>query len=293
MRQAIFYDIFKYFCHKMRMMFLRFSGCAFKKVKHEVHEGISFKNLHAFCVKVFALLLLTSCSAIDSFLALPTPIPPTETPIPTATIVWFPPSVTPSPQYLLTREPTPEMRPNVGKVILSDDFSDDSLWDPATFDLGGASINKNRLNLATHSGGYLMSLRHNTLLSDFYAEITAAPNLCSGENSYGLLVRANAVAYYRFGLSCSGTVGVERVSGRSRALLQEPVQSGDVPLGTGEVRIGVWAVGAEIRLFLNGRYQFSVDKVIYPSGGIGVFVNSARDMPVVVSFSDLSVREVK
>jgi hypothetical protein len=55
----------------------------------------------------------------------------------------------------------------------------------------------------------------------------------------------------------------------------------------------VWAVGAEIRLFLNGRYQFSVDKVIYPSGGIGVFVNSARDMPVVVSFSDLSVREVK
>jgi hypothetical protein len=185
------------------------------------------------------------------------------------------------------------MRPNVGGILFNDDFSRSSLWDIAASDQASASINKNRLNLAAQSGIYMISLRHETILNDYYAEITAAPSLCRSEDSYGFLIRANAAATYRFGLSCDGTVGAERVSGRSREVLQKPLPSGDVPQGAGEVRIGVWAVGADMRLFLNGRYQFSINNANYPTGTIGVFVNSAGDTPVVVSFSDLSVREIK
>lgn len=253
----------------MRMMFLRF---------------------------IFLLLLaglISSCAALDSILATPTLIILTKTPMPTSTTVWFPPSVTPSPQFLSTRAPTPEMRPNVGGIIFTDNFSRSSLWDIAASDQASASINQNRLNLAAQSGYYMTSLRHKTILSDYYAEITAAPNLCRDQDSYGVLIRASVAAYYRFELSCNGTVFAERISGRSHELLQIPLPSGDAPLGTGEVRIGVWAVGAEMRLFLNGRYQFSINNANNPSGTIGVFVNAAGDNPVVVSFSDLSVREIK
>ena len=236
---------------------------------------------------------MSSCTALDSILATPTSIIPTETPRPTATIVWFPPSETPTPQSLSTRMPTPEMRPNVGGTIFRDDFSRAALWDIATSDQAGAAINQNRLNLAAQSGFFMLSLRHETSLTNYYAEITAAPSLCRDQDSYGFLVRASVAAYYRFSLACNGTVSAERVSGKTREILQKPLPSSDAPLGAGEVRIGVWALGADIRLFLNGRYQFSIINKNYPSGSLGVFVNAAGKTPVVVSFSDLNVQGIK
>ena len=139
----------------------------------------------------------------------------------------------------------------------------------------------------------MTSLRRDTLLTDYYAEITAQPSLCRSEDSYGILVRANGGSYYRFALACNGTVRAERVSNSVRLVLQQPLPSGDVPPGApGNVRIGVWAVGRELRLFLNGRFQFSIDDPSFPIGTIGVFVRSAGNTPVVVSFSDLVIQEV-
>jgi len=238
-------------------------------------------------------LLMTSCAVLDALNATPIPITATETPLPTPTIVWFPASATPTLGVFSTKPPTPEMRPGIGTTTLADDFSDPSLWDTAASDQSSANIQDNRLNLSVQSKVYVISLRHELSASDYYAEITARPGLCRAEDSYGLLVRANAVAYYRFSLSCNGNVYAERISVGKRELLQEPLLSGDVPRGApGEVRIGVWAVGAEMRLFLNGRYQFSVSNSNYPNGTIGVFVNSAGETPVIVSFSRLTLQKV-
>ncbi len=227
----------------------------------------------------------------------PTPIILTKTPLPTSTFVWFPASATPSPQAFSTYPPTPEMRPGLGTTFLTDEFSDKSLWDAsrAASDQASAAIEDNRLTLAAQSKVYMISLRHELVLDDYYAEITARPNLCRADDSYGILVRANpeGVAYYRFALSCNGTAGAERISVGTRQLLQAPLLSGDVPPGApGEVRIGIWAVGNEMRLFLNGRYQFSISDSNYASGTLGVFVNSAGDTPMIVSFSDLTVQRV-
>lgn len=185
------------------------------------------------------------------------------------------------------------MRPGLGITTLTDNFSDPSLWDTATSDQASAEIDNNRLNLSVESKLYMISLRQELAASDYYAEITARPSLCRGDDSYGILVRANAVAYYRFSLSCNGNVFAERISLSTRELLQEALLSGDVPRGApGEVRIGVWAVGKEMRLFLNGRYQFSTSSSNYPSGTIGVFVNSTGETPVIVSFSRLTLQKV-
>ncbi len=246
-------------------------------------------------ISIFFLIavLTVSCTMLDTIFATPLPPTPTEPPAPSPTIVWFPPSATPTAQVLLTRAATPEMRPGLGDIFLTDKLYSSSPWDTATSDEGSAKVDDNRLNLSAKSGVYMVSLRQELVVNDFYAEITARPGLCRGNDTYGFLVRANAVAYYRFGLSCRGTVSAERVSGAKRQILQAPVPSGDVPPGApGEVRIGVWAVGDEMRLFLNGRYQFSISDANYASGTLGVFVNAAGPTAATVSFSELSVQEV-
>jgi len=185
------------------------------------------------------------------------------------------------------------MRTGIGDEIIHDRFSYASSWDVAASDKGSAAIKDNRLTLAVQSGVYLVSLRHNLVVNNFYAEITASPSLCRGNDSYGLLVRANAVAYYRFAIHCNSMVSAERISVGTRQILQEPIPSGDAPPGApGEVRIGLWAGGDEMRLFLNGRFQFSVTESNYPAGTIGVFAHAAGNNAMTVTFTNLEVKEV-
>ena len=236
---------------------------------------------------------LMACLALDSTLPTATPLPTaTQTPPQTPTIVWFPASPTPTQLVFPTYTAMPEMNPGIGSVTLSDDFSDDSAWDTGVSNRGSAAISRNRLTLAAEPGAYLESLRREMTFGNFYAEITARPSLCRRDDSYGILVRGIGLNYYRFILSCNSQVSSERVNAGVKLSIQEPVTSGDAPPGApGEVRIGVWAVGSDIRLFLNGRYQFSINDKSFPSGALGVFVRSA-DNPMSVTFSDLKVYDV-
>jgi hypothetical protein len=237
--------------------------------------------------------LLGACLPLESIPPTETPTP-TETPPPTLTIVWFPPSATPTLLAFPSYTPTPEMSPGIGAMILSDNFSDSSVWDTAASDQGSAAISRNRLTLAVQPGVYLQSMRRDLTLSNFYAEITARPSLCRNGDSYGIIVRSTGSSFYRFILSCNSQVRAERISGGVRLPIQEPVPSGDAPPGApGEVVIGIWAVGSEMRLFLNGRFQFSVNERTFPSGAFGVFARAVGDTPMSVTFSDLTVYDVE
>ena len=243
---------------------------------------------------IFLLALtLTGCVALPET---PLPVDSTATIVPlppSPTIVWFPPSATPPPQALATQISTPEQKPGVGAITLSDDFSSPDLWNPASSNDGSAIINESGLTLAVPAGSYIFRIRADLVVSNFYAELTASPNLCKGQDEYGLLVRASAVAYYRLSLICNGTLRLDRVSNNSHQILQPATPSGDVPTGApGEVRMGVWAVGSDLRFFLNGRYQFSVNDKNYLIGTIGVFAHSVADTPVAVTFSNLTVYDV-
>ena len=187
---------------------------------------------------------------------------------------------------------TPDMNPGIGSLTLEDDFSDDSVWDTAQSEHASAAISRNRLTLVVKSGYYLASMRRELPLSDFYAEITARPSLCRGEDNYGVVVRGVGSSFYRFVLACNRQIRAERISGGTKLTIQEPLPSGDAPGAPGEVRIGVWAVGSEMRLFLNGRYQFSMTDPSFPIGAFGVFVRSTGETPVTVTFSELEVYEV-
>jgi hypothetical protein len=182
----------------------------------------------------------------------------------------------------------------IGRVTLRENFpsSSKSVWDTATSDQGSATIAKNRITLTVQPGYYLSSMRRELPLTDFYAEITAHPSLCRGEDNYGIIVRGVGSSFYRFVLTCNRQIHAERISGGTRLSIYEPVGSGDAPGAPGEVRIGMWVVGSEMRLFLNERFQFSVTEASFPIGAFGVYVRSTGETPVTVSFSEFVLHEV-
>lgn len=236
-------------------------------------------------------ILLAACLPLDSLPPTDPPVP-TETPLLTSTVVWFPPTATPTRLAFPTYTASPVMDPGIGAVTFTDNFSDPAGWDTASSSDGSAAVSRNRLSLAVQPGVYILSQRHDLVLGDFYAEITARTSLCRGGDSYGLIVRSAGRSYYRFALSCDGTARAERVNTRGLVPLHQPVPSSDVPPGApGEVTIGVWAVGGELRLFLNGRYQFGFSDASYASGALGVFALSQAEA-VSVTFSDLKVYAV-
>lgn len=241
---------------------------------------------------VCGCLFMVACLPLD--LIEPTETPrPTDTATPTATIVWFPPTATATRLAMPTPTGTPDRSPGIGEALLKDAFSNKSVWDVASAESGSAAISRNRLTIAVQPGYYLASMRREITFTDFYAEITARPSLCRGDDNYGMVVRGVGSSFYRFVLTCNRQIRAERITGGTRLPLQEPLPSGDAPGAPGEVRIGVWAVGSEMRLFLNGRYQFTVTDPSFASGGLGVFVRAAGDTPATVTFSDLVVYEVQ
>jgi hypothetical protein len=237
---------------------------------------------------------LAACSGIGWEAMTATPHPATPTPLLTPTPVWFPATSTPSPQPFSTQAATPERLVGLSGAIAIDDFSNPTLWDTYQSDQGSATISRQRLTLSVQPGVYRISLNRNLIVGDFYAELTARPSLCRAADEYGLLVRAIPITYYRFALTCNGMIHAERISVKERHVLHEAVPSGDAPPGApGEVRIGVWAAGPELRLFLNGRYQFSIIDLNLASGTVGVFAHAVGDTPVTVTYSDLVVEAVE
>jgi hypothetical protein len=244
--------------------------------------------------------LLAALTACSGFLpaAMPTPTPspiPTATETVTPTIVWFPPTETNTPISTQIVIPTPEERPGLGEVLFSDKFDLPEFWNTAVSNAASASVERNRLTLAiSKPGTAILSLRKEPMLRDFYAEITASLSLCGGKDQYGLLVRVVSIGdYYRYVINCSSQVRLERVRSGQPYPVQDWLPSGDAPPGApGEVKIGVWAVGSEMRFFLNDRYQFTVRDPLFWQGMLGVFVISAGADPVTVSFSELVVYAV-
>ncbi len=245
---------------------------------------------------IACLVLLTSCLPIT-----PTPtILPTSTTVPsptatfTPTTVWFPATATPRPYPTSTPlPPTPELRPGRGEIIFQDDFSTASGWALSQTANGSVALGKNKLTIAISTPKtYLASIRSQPVFSDFYAEITASPNLCRGADEYGLLIRAASEQdYYRFSISCDGQTRLDRVYHGQASSPQPWILGSRIPVGSPSTsRLAVWAVGSEMRFFINNEYQFTVRDPLLTSGGLGVFARSAGDTAETINFSNLVVR---
>jgi hypothetical protein len=239
-------------------------------------------------------LILAACSGqIQPPTATPT-LPATETP--TATIVWFPSTDTPTTFPTLPPVPTEDYRPGVSDLIFSDSFDQAAFWNTANSAQASATVTRNRLVLSITEPGPLSiaSLRSQPAVGDFYAEAMADVSLCSGKDQYGMLFRGSGSGdYYRFVINCNGQERLERVRGGVAYPLLDWLSSNDASMGAPvQIKMGVWDVGREMRLFLNDRYQFSVRDPVFSAGTVGFFIYANGASPVTVSFSDLSVYSV-
>lgn len=220
---------------------------------------------------------------------------PTITLTPSATTQWFPSTATPTLRVVNLPSPTPNQHPGLGSVVFTDDFGAGSTWQMVSNSNGSIAFGKNELTIAiSNPKASLLSLQQTLILTDFYLEITASPDLCRGDDAYGLLLRAATNQdFYRFLVSCNGMLRLERLNGGTVTILQDWTPSGQVPPGSPLViRLGVWAVGNSLRFFVNDKYQFSVNDKVFSAGGLGVYARSAGQTALTVSFSDLEIREV-
>lgn len=247
---------------------------------------------------VFLSLSLSACNTTlrtqlsDTPTATPT-FSPTLTL--TATTVWFPPTATFTPVPTLGIKPTATQHIESGAALFTDQFDDPSLWLLTRTSTTSIALGKNVLTLALNQpGGYLFSLRNEPVIGDFYLEITASPSLCRAQDEYGVLLRVSPeLDFYRFSLSCDGQTRLDKFFNGKASSPQPWMLSGSVPPGApSSSRLAVWASGKEMRFFINGELQFTVQDPSLAAGTLGVFVRSAGENAVTVSFSGLIVREV-
>ncbi len=233
------------------------------------------------------------------------PLPPTETATlpppsatPTKTPVWFPPTATftPLPAITYAVTPTLDMSPSYGGLMLEDDFQKAELWTVGRTPAGSVAVGVSELTLAvSQPRGYLYSLRQESALGDFYAEISASPSICRGGDEYGLLVRVkSAQEFLRFGLTCRGEARLDRLANGGASAPQPPAFYGAIPPGAPSTsRLGVWARGKELRFYANGQFLFAVRDASLLNGGLGVYARAAGEDPMTVSFSNLAIYTVR
>jgi hypothetical protein len=256
--------------------------------------------------KIRGAFLLISVLAIMAVISacLPEPPPPpalapsqtpTITNTATATIVWFPPTSTYTPFPTRQIEPTQEMRPAIGQVIFSDDFTSTGSWPTQRADAGSVAYNLQELSFAVKAPrGHVFSLLPEPRFDNFYLEVNAQPSICRTADSYGIHLRSAAAREgYRLVINCSGQLRFERETNYTTTPLQDWTPSGQILPGMLlKNRIGIWAVGREIRVFVNDVFQFAVQDRLFTEGQIGFFARAAGDLPITVSFSDLTVSAI-
>jgi len=245
-------------------------------------------------VGMFACLL-SACLPTSTLTPFPTAAPTAMDTL-TPTVVWFPATETPTSAPTVIPSPTPELRPGVGTVLFSDNFELPTDWTLIETETGSISVANNEITAAlSRDKGFIYSVREGALFSNFYAEITASPNLCSGLDEYGMLVRYQSPGnFYRYSLSCNGQVRLDRVVGGTASSPQPWMGTTSVPSAApSSSRLGVWAVGKEMRFFVNDQHQFTITDGSLPSGAFGVFIRSVGENAVTVNFSDLVVYRIE
>lgn len=224
-----------------------------------------------------------------------TSLPPTDTPTPT--IVWFPPTatITPLPMATMATTPTQDLSPTYGQQILQDDFSDPQAWTQGRYPQGIVAPGINELSIAANKErGYVSSLLQGVTLDDFYLEITASPSICRDNDEYGLLIRMQSSQdFFRFGLTCDGQARLDRLLAGVASAPHPPSFSGVVPPGApSSSRLGVWALGREMRFYANGQFLFSIRDNSILSGSLGLYVRAGSTDAITVNFSNLVIYQV-
>jgi hypothetical protein len=133
-----------------------------------------------------------------------------------------------------------------------------------------------------------------TTLENFYLEVNAAPQNCSGADRYGLLARApSAEAAYLFGLTCDGQYSLRKWNGERFNDLVDWTASDLINSGAGQSnRLGLMASDDQISLYVNGELLVEITDPSYATGAFGLFISSANTEEMKVMVSEVAYWEL-
>jgi len=247
-----------------------------------------------FILFVLVLFSLSGCIPTETVQPLPTETVK-NTPPSTATVDWFPATSTPDLQPTPVPSSTPNSFSSLGEVVFEDRFQSSAGWNISRSSRGEISIAGSEINIVINqANSYLYAYREKPDLDDFFVQIRAMPSLCTGRDEYGLLFRlTNDQNFYRYSLSCSGEVRLEKIVAGGVVTLQPWTRSASVPVGAPSIsNLEVLAQGEEMSFFVNGDLQFKVVDEELKIGSFGIFGKSTGDSAYTVSFSDLVVQSL-
>jgi hypothetical protein len=244
----------------------------------------------------------------NSVTATPTPtetLPPTSTPLPTDTPL---PSDTPEPTQV-TPLPSAEATLVEPALTLDSDNPKASLGAPDwidNFDTGDnwPLYNDEHVNMQIKDGSLVMTslvanrkdpwdswMVTDSILSDFYIELSATPGDCGGLDRYGMVIRANpeATKAYLFGFSCGGEYSLRLWNGEKLFMLQPWQISQSVNKGPNQLnRLGLLARGKTISLYANDNLLTTVVDETFTEGTFGIFTGAANTDNFTVQFDQMA-----
>lgn len=239
-------------------------------------------------------LVLTACQAGGPGMTA-TVTPEAFAPTTTPTVVWFPTTAPALPTATLRPVPsaTPLPPPEPGRLLLEETFSPPGAWQTYSIKEGNVGYGRNELTFALSSPrANLISYRSKDSFGDMYLEITANPSLCQGNDQFGVLFRVQSEnTYDRLMLTCGGSVRLERFVSGASSLLQDWITSPQLAASPDGVKLGIWAVGKDVRLYLNDILLFSVMDDRLSTGSLGLYARSMGETALTVNFSGLKVYE--
>jgi hypothetical protein len=187
------------------------------------------------------------------------------------------------------------MHPGLGELILEDNFTSPSGWPNTEDNRTRVVVENGRLNLFTDiPGALLLAPRNSPSINDFYVELSASPNLCEENDEYGLMFRINSAGdHYRFTLSCDGRARVERVFNGAVSIPLDWQIFPNVPsVAPSNVTLSVWALGSELRFFVDDSLLFTTNDTVIFVGRVGAFIRARGEGPLTVSFTDLLIYDL-
>ena len=270
----------------------------------------------AFAAGVLALSAV-ACAGISSespttAAALPsaeTPTAPTAAAEPTAApIVTLSSSTdtpTPEPPPMITATPTvpatPDPNLGVGAEVYTDQFDGTSGW-YWTFsdDVVDFGAKDGELKVVTKQGNntWRFVIRSDITMGDQLLRVTAKTATCPGNDEYGIMFRAKfddtqLIHSYIFKLNCAGAARLERLDDVDTTVLRDwETYSAIKPGAPAENTLMVWMVKDQFHFYVNDRRLFSLTDTSLDEGFYGFYVQSHSNGGGVLSFDDMSVKEV-
>ncbi|MCL4560266.1 MAG: hypothetical protein M1281_06605 [Chloroflexi bacterium] len=231
--------------------------------------------------------LLTASPAIPTILAPAVPLlSPTPHPVPI--IVLPSPTIAssttpvPSPTTTLTPINTPttssiDPRLTLGAPSREDRMDDGAAWGVFSDEHVQIEPGSGYLSLtAIKTDGWHSWTVSNYELADFYMEVTATPENCSGGDRYGVVFRSpDASQGYLFGFTCDGKYAFYEWDGSKFNTLVDWASSDKIHSGAGQTnRLGIMARGDQFTFYANGSQIAEAQDSKYDEGVYGLFVAS-------------------